>query len=251
MNIDDYLVILQARTSSSRLPGKVLSDLNGKPMIEWIIGRIKQIPEIRLVVATSTDRSDDDLALVVEKSGGDVFRGSLQDVNSRFVEIVKSIQPKNFIRITGDCPLVMPGLISEMILQFENTECDLLSNTNPPTFPDGLDVEIVSSKKFLEFSSGELTNEEREHVTLGLYARPERYVHLNYINDKNLSSMRWTVDYPEDLNFVKNVYSHNKDKELTFNMQDVMNLVESNRISDNLISGKFRNISLTEEQKLE
>lgn len=251
MNISDYLVILQARTSSSRLPGKVLSPINGKPMIEWIIGRIKKIPEIKLVVATSTDSSDDNLALVVEKFGGDVFRGSLLDVNSRFVEIVNSFQPKNFIRITGDCPLVMPELIFDMISIFENSECDILSNTKPPTFPDGLDVEIVSSEKFLEFSAGELTVNEREHVTLGLYTRPMEFIHLNYANDKDLSSMRWTVDYPEDLHFVKNVYLKNIENELDFNMQDVINLIESNQILDNSMTSEFRNISLTEEQKLE
>lgn len=244
------LVILQARTSSSRLPGKVLKIINGKSMIEWQILRIQQSMAKKIVLATSVDESDNDLVEKVRALGIEVFRGSLTDVHSRYLEIIKIFKPENFIRLTGDCPLVMPNLIDEMISEFRMKKFGYFSNINPPSFPDGLDVEIISTELFLEFSLNELSKEEKEHVTLGLRRQPAFSRHGNFESRKNLSNLRWTVDYPEDFIFVENVFKFFEGREVHFNIDDILHAVELGKIRDNQVSHNFRNISLMDGGKI-
>ena len=143
------VAILQARMSSSRLPGKVMMPINGEPMIYRQIERIRQASTIdEVIVATSTDPSDDSLVEFLLDKGIEVFRGSLNDVLSRFSEIQKIIKSTAIIRFTGDCPLVMPELIDRMMAKFYETNVDYLSNTLEPTYPDGLDVEIIRPSVF-------------------------------------------------------------------------------------------------------
>lgn len=244
-------VILQARMESSRLPGKVLKPINGKPMIEWQIARIQQSKAEKIILATSNDASDDDLATVVRKLGIEVYRGSLQDVHSRFMAILEKEQPRFFIRLTGDCPLVMPNLIDKMMSKFEIEKFDYFSNINPPTYPDGLDIEIISTEKFFEFSRKDLSNEEKEHVTIGLRRRSGMKRHGNFENRIDLSRMRWTVDYPEDFLFVERVFNFFEGRELYFNMDEILEAIRNGRIKDNLVPHNFRNISLMNGGKVE
>jgi len=239
------LVILQARTSSSRLPGKVLKLINGKPMIEWQIKRIQKSVVSEIILATSIHQNDDDLCKIVHDLGIEVFRGSLNDVHSRFLNIVKLKKPEYFIRLTGDCPLVMPEILNEMMNQFESRLYDYYSNINPPTFPDGLDVEILSSKAFLKYSLKELSEEEKEHVTLGIRAKSEGMRVGNYISEQNYSKLRWTVDYEEDFRFVDHIFRLFKGKEADFGMVDIMEAVRSGKVSDNTKSHLYRNIALS------
>jgi spore coat polysaccharide biosynthesis protein SpsF (cytidylyltransferase family) len=241
------LAILQARMCSSRLPGKALMQVNGRPMIEWQIMRILQSKVEGLVLVTSGDRSDDELAKTVNALGVEVFRGSSMDVHSRFFQVIKAKKPKYFIRLTGDCPLIMPDLLNQMLTLFETKKYDCLSNTNPPTYPDGLDIEIISSKVFLEFSKLELTGEEKEHVTLGLWRRSNQLEIGNLLNSEDLSEMRWTVDYQEDFNFVSQVYKFFAGRETQFNMSDILSALESENIRQNLTPHIYRNIALSKE----
>ena len=238
------LAILQARTGSTRFPGKVLKQVNGRSLIEWQILRILESKIDKIVLATSNESSDDDLAKIVRNLGIQVFRGSLLNVHSRFLSIVQQERPEYFIRLTGDCPVTMPILIDEMISTFESRCADYLSNVNPPTYPDGLDVEIISSRSFLEFSKMDLTEDEREHVTLGMRQRPNIFRVENFLNDRDLSKARWTVDYEEDFNFISKVFEYFTGRETEFTMHDVLQALESGHIVSNIISHEFRNIAL-------
>ena len=213
-------------------------------MIEWQISRIQKSNVEKIILATSSDNADDELAETVSDLGIEVFRGSLKDVHSRFVTILQENMPEYFIRLTGDCPVVMPDLINKMIFEFESKKIDYFSNVNPPTYPDGLDIEIITSQSFLEFSNLDLSDEEKEHVTIGMRQRPRYFRSDNFVNSQDLSKMRCTVDYEEDLHFITMIFNHFEGREIDFTLDDVLQALESGKIPDNEISHKFRNISL-------
>ena len=239
------VAILQARMSSSRFPGKVMLDINGQPMIYWQIKRIKQATTIHhIVVATSTDSSDDPLVEFLRLMQVDVFRGSLHDVFSRFISVQKDLGSTEIIRLTGDCPLVMPELIDKMVIQFHKADVDYLSNTIKPTYPDGLDVEIVKSAAMRKLKEFELTEAEREHVTLGIYTRPHLFTLENFQGSEDLSENRWTVDYPEDLDFVRLVFSEFQGREPYFTIEDTLLFLANNPHVKSAISGSRRNEKL-------
>ena len=245
MNFPRYLVVLQARMSSNRLPGKVLKPINGQPMIYRQIQRVLGSSLVEeVVVATSTSDSDDELVEFLESEKIKVFRGSLDNVLSRFLQITKEVNPTNIIRLTGDCPLVMPKLIDEMIAYFEENSPDYLSNSLNPSFPDGLDIEIISREAISKLESLNLSKMELEHVTLGAYSRPELFRVMNFSDSINRSNMRWTVDYPEDLEFVRSVYSYFKGREANFDYEEVLEFLSSNPEVTSRISASRRNEAL-------
>ena len=238
------LIILQARTSSSRLPGKALLEINGKPMIEWQIRRLQKSSIKNILLVTTEHSSDDYLSEIANKLGIEVLRGSETDVHSRFITALSKYDPKRFVRVTGDCPLVMPNLIDEMLAKFLTLKCDYLSNTSPPTFPDGLDLEIVSSDAFFKFSKNSLNELEKEHVTLGLYSRESLFHIENFRNTADLSKLRWTVDYEEDYRFIREIYSNFKGTETEFETSDILKLLSERIIHNEPKSSLFRNIAI-------
>jgi len=242
------LVILQARMSSSRLPGKVMLPINGHPMIFWQIKRIEQVREIsKIIVVTSTDRSDDVLVNYLESIRVKTFRGSLDDVHSRFFcVIVNHPTYQNVIRLTGDCPLAMPGVLQKAIGEFITSKVDYLSNGIEPTYPDGLDVEIFSRESFLRMSNQQLTTMEKEHVTLGFLTGNFPFKIGQLKNDKDLSQLRWTVDYPQDFNFISGLFGYFIGRESTFTIDDVLSLLEERPDLNTQLSPKFRNIAFQE-----
>ena len=204
------LAILQARMSSSRLPGKVLSPLFGEPMIFRQIERLARARRIdRLVVATSTDGSDDALAEACAARGVAVFRGSLDDVLDRFAGALDLFpEAKTVIRVTADCPLADWTVVDEVIAHLEATGADYASNTPAErTYPHGLDVEVMRREALLDAWRDGRDPYEREHVTPYIYRRPETY-RLQFVSrTPSLAHLRWTVDYPADLEFVRDVYA--------------------------------------------
>lgn len=231
--------------TSSRLPGKVMLPLNGKPMIFRQIERIKHASTIdEVIVATSTDSTDDVLAEFLGSHGIRVFRGSLNDVLSRFLEIQETLKPTAVIRLTGDCPLVMPELIDKMVQCFYDSNWDYLSNTLEPTYPDGLDVEIISACAWEKLAGLELSEPEREHVTLGIYTRPTLFKVQNFRGESDLSQKRWTVDYLEDLSFIREVYGAFVGNESAFTLRDVLLHLSKNPDLRSEISADRRNEKL-------
>jgi spore coat polysaccharide biosynthesis protein SpsF len=223
------LVVLQARMTSSRLPGKVMMEINGKPMIYWQIQRILRSKTVNsLVVATSIDPSDDALALFLEENSISVYRGALNNVLSRFIEVSERYAHDALIRLTGDSPLVMPELIDQMVGAFYEQDVDYLSNTLEPTFPDGLDIEIIKHGALQNLNAYNLEPKELEHVTYGIYTRPETFKLSNFLDESNRSHERWTVDYQEDLDFVRDVYANFAGNEPTFTYLDLLDFLRQN-----------------------
>jgi spore coat polysaccharide biosynthesis protein SpsF len=243
------LAILQARMSSSRLPGKVMMEINGKPMIYWQIQRILEAETVNeLVIATSIDSTDDSLANFLEDNSVKFHRGSLDNVLSRFTEVANKYPHDALIRLTGDCPLVMPRLIDLMVDKYYEQDVDYLSNTLTPTFPDGLDIEIVRSGVLEKLSTFELESKEFEHVTYGVYNRPEIFKLANYFNQIDRSLDRWTVDYQEDLEFVRAIFKKFSGQEAVFTYQEVINFLTNNPEPQSQIHGHLRNEQLQKEQ---
>lgn len=203
------LAILQARMSSSRLPGKVLAPVLGQPMIARQLERLRRSARIdRLVVATSTDPSDTPLAEACAALGVPVHRGDLHDVLGRFVGALEANPGATaMVRLTADCPLTDWRVIDALIDRFVAEDADYASNNLPVrTFPHGLDAEVVRPEALIRAHREAVDPYEREHVMPFLYRRPERHKLVGLSRDPPLDHLRWTVDYPEDLAFVRRVY---------------------------------------------
>jgi spore coat polysaccharide biosynthesis protein SpsF len=215
--------------SSTRLPGKVMAQINGHPMIYWEISRISKAKLVnKIIVAISDQSSDDILADYLNSIHQEYMRGSLDNVLSRYVKAEEIYNPSAIIRLTADCPLVMPELIDQYLEIFHKEDFEYLSNTIELSYPDGLDIEIIAPgifKKLLEFS---LSKEEKEHVTLGIYSRKDKFRTYNVSNKTNISQFRWTMDTSDDLAFVKSIYAHFESKEINFTFEDVLKLVKEN-----------------------
>lgn len=203
------LAILQARMSSTRLPGKVLMPLAGAPMIVRQIERVARARRIdRLVVATSLSPADDAIEKAARKEGIAVHRGSLHDVLARFIGALEEFGPADHVvRLTADCPLADPFVIDETIETHLETGADYSSNTPPHrTFPKGLDIEVMKAEVLRRAAAAASTPEEHEHVTWGIHQHPERYRLAFHSQPVDEGEVRWTVDRPDDYAFMAAVY---------------------------------------------
>jgi spore coat polysaccharide biosynthesis protein SpsF len=223
---DSVLAIVQARSSSTRLPGKVLRDLHGEPMIVRQLERIMRSTRItQVVVATSVEASDDDLAEVLEGRGVVVRRGPLEDVLARFVGVMEEFYPKHVVRLTADCPLTDPGVIDALIDLHVSSGVDYASNVLERTFPHGLDAECVTADALRRLNALQLSEAEREHVTLGIYRRPTQFSLSSLRQKPSQAHLRWTVDYASDLEFAREVYDQLYDSNPGFSQKDVIDLL--------------------------
>ena len=202
------VAVVQARMGSTRLPNKVMKPIGGIPLIELLLSRLARAKEVdQIIVATSVDERNMPLVKHVLKLGYACEQGSENDVLDRFVKAAKKHQADVVVRITGDCPLVDPDLVDEVIQCFKLHDVDYFCNTNPPTYPDGLDIEICSFS-VLEQSSRETSNSfDREHVTPHL-RKPGKFKIAAMRHSQDLSGLRWTVDEPADFEVIKKVFQH-------------------------------------------
>jgi spore coat polysaccharide biosynthesis protein SpsF len=239
------LAILQARMSSTRFPGKVLAPLQGKPMILRQLERIRRAKKLDgVVVATSTDPSDDLLTRTLEAENLLVVRGELDDVLERYVRVIDEFKPDTVVRLTGDCPLTSPAVIDKVIAEFQQADVDYASNTLEPTYPDGLDVEVIRASVLQAYSSLCNDSAEREHVTLGIYRHPETYSLFNIRHRVDLSDLRWTVDNEQDFQFVDWVYETLLPQNAEFDLEQILSLVEKFPEKSRTESDAVRNESL-------
>lgn len=218
------LAILQARTSSSRLPGKVLMDLAGAPMIVRQIERLRRSRAItRIVIATSELASDDPLQAVGDGIGVEVFRGPLEDVLARFAgAVARFASPQaHVMRLTADCPLADPALIDAAAALHLAACADITTVQKTWSFPKGLDAEIVRTTALLAAHAEAADPHEREHVTPFLYRRPERFAVAGLTRDPPLR-WRWTVDTREDFAFVEAVYRDLHPQNPAFSSADIL-----------------------------
>ncbi|MCI3134709.1 cytidylyltransferase domain-containing protein [Phenylobacterium aquaticum] len=203
------LGVIQARMSSSRLPGKVMADLLGEPMIGRQIERLRRSKRLdQLVLATSQDASDDPVAAYCETVGLTVVRGPLADVLARFALAADAFpQAKTLVRLTADCPLTDWRVLDALIDRLVETGADYANNTMPKrTFPHGLDVEAMTIAAFRAAAAEATDAYDREHVTPFIYRQPDRFRLATLTREPSLAHLRWTVDYPEDLDLVRHVY---------------------------------------------
>jgi spore coat polysaccharide biosynthesis protein SpsF (cytidylyltransferase family) len=215
--------IVQARMASTRLPGKVLLPLAGKPILWHVVSRVGTSRLIKKVVVATTDRKEDDaICDFCRKNGIDFFRGSEDDVLDRFYRAAKKFRFNAVVRVTADCPLHDPVVIDRVIGEYAKGGYDYVTNANPPTYPDGLDVEVFSFAALERAWKEARLKSEREHVTP--YIRNSGLFRLgNVANNSDLSSYRWTLDQPEDFEFIKSVYAAMKKD--AFGMDDVLALL--------------------------
>ena len=223
------LAITQARMSSTRLPGKVLKDLLGAPMLARQMERLQRATLIdEHVVATSDSASDDPIADLCQSLGIKCFRGSLDDVLDRYYQAALSCesQPAYVVRATADCPLIDPAIVDACIRTCIEEACDYAGRSAPPTYPDGVEAECFRFDCLREAWKEARLPSEREHVTPFLRNHPERYKVRWMIAPQDRSELRWTVDEQLDLDLVREIYSALYPSNRNFGYEDVLRVVD-------------------------
>ena len=220
------LGILQARTSSTRMPGKVMAPILQEPMIWRQIERIRRARTLdKLVVATSDAASDDGLAGFLVGRGVSVYRGDLHDVLARFAACAEAWSPGHVVRLTADCPLIDPAVIDATVGLALKTRAAYASNCEPRTYPDGLDVEVMTADALAVAAREAYDPADREHVTPFIRRNHERFACAGLVQARDLGALRWTVDRPEDFAFVRAVFEALHTDDPDFGMDEVLDLI--------------------------
>jgi len=202
------IAVIQVRLGSTRLPGKALADLAGRPLLAHVVERARAIPGItEAVLATTVNRTDDPLVAFARDSDIGCIRGSEADVLDRFFVAARETKAEAIVRVTSDCPLLDPAVSGKVLEEYmRRVGVDYVSNVHPPTYPDGLDTEVISAEALGTAAHEAYLASDREHVTPYVWSRPERFRTVNVEHAENLSGHRWTVDTPADLEFVRAVF---------------------------------------------
>lgn len=221
-------VIIQARMQSNRLPGKVLKPILNRPMLYYIIQRLKKVRySDKLIVATSANEQDKRIVDFCKKNDVEYFIGSNEDVLDRYYQAAKNNHIDIIIRATADDPFVDPMIVDRAIDIFikNSPKPDFVCNNRPYTFPVGLDVEVISVCALKIAWEEARDSTYREHVTPFIWSKPERFNIINFENKKDYSNLRWTVDYPQDFKFAKIVYEKLYPQKPIFLMEDILGLL--------------------------
>lgn len=219
------LAFIQARMSSSRFSGKVLAPLLGRPLIMHMVERVRRASLLDdVVVLTSTDFSDDVLVSALVQARIPVFRGDLDDVLKRFGEAATFFGATEIVRLTGDCPLIDPAVIDGVIAARRANRADYASNIDPPSFPDGLDVECFTRDALDRACAAAMRPSKREHVTLWMRGESAGLHRVNLPAPVDCSALRLTVDYPDDLKAIR-ALAEELASPLTADLYDVLRVV--------------------------
>jgi len=221
-------IIIQARVGSTRLPAKVLKLILGKTAIERQIERVKRIKtKGKIILAIPENKQDDILEKIGKKAGVLVFRGSENDVLDRFYQAAKKFHLKHIVRLTGDCPLIDWQVCQRLINFYLKNHFDYVSNVRPPTFPDGLDVEVFSFQALEKCWQNAKLKSQREHVTLYIGQNINLFKVANIVRKgKDLSALRFTLDEPRDLIFIRKIYRALYKKKKFFVLDDILKLLK-------------------------
>ena len=241
MNKKKITVIIEARTGSSRLRNKVVAEIEGKPMIFYVIDRVKQIKSVeQIILATTQEKNDKILIEIAKQNSIGIFTGDSIDVLNRDYQCALQNNADPIIRITGDCPLIDPDIVEEMLEFYPKNNYDYISNRINPKYPDGLDVEIYSFKTLQMVEQNAKLSSERALVTTYITKNPKIFKIFSYENQEDLSDHRWTVDEQNDLEFIRKIYSIMKPK-TNFSMNEIIEILVKNPELLKINSGIMRN----------
>lgn len=246
------VAIIQAWMSSTRLPGKVMKILEGRPVLEHVVERLKLTKSIdHIVVATTEMDADDFLFEAAGKMGIGRFRGSENDVLSRYAGAAADADADVIVRITSDCPLIDPVIVDEVVAFHRETKADFACNVLDRTYPRGLDTEVFTREALIVANAQADRVEQREHVTPYFYQNPDQFRIAIYKNAINYSQHRWTLDTPEDWKLIQQIYKHLYKPGHVFGWTEVLGLMEKYpdlvRLNENIEQKKLSSEYLLKE----
>ena len=224
------VVIVQARMTSTRLPGKVMKRVLGKPLLEYQLERLRRVTLAdEIVVATTTNAEDQPIVDLCERLDVPCFRGSERDVLARYYEAATQHPADAVVRVTSDCPVIDPAVVIEVIRYYrdQRDRLDYVSNGLSRTYPRGMDTEVFSYQALREAYVEATDEPEREHVTPFIYRRPKRYRLANVAFRKDASRHRWTVDTREDFELVRRIIEGLYPGNRNFTLADMLELIEA------------------------
>lgn len=251
------VAVIQARLGSTRLPGKALKKILDKTLIEWIAYRLSFCREVDQIVLSTADNEENSPLVDLAKSIGlKYFCGSEDDLVSRIYNTAKRFSADAIVRVTGDCPLVDPRIVDSLVIKFrQQSSLEYITNILPPTFPDGLDVEVISFKALKRLDREVKDKLRREWITTTIMENPGNFKTLNIKNKKDLSGLRLTVDYPKDFELVKRIFFKLHRPEKIFVLADILKLLNQEpmlskinekhvdkHIFNNIRSGEFHKL---------
>jgi spore coat polysaccharide biosynthesis protein SpsF len=223
------LIIVQVRMGATRFPGKPMKQVKGKPLLNYLIERViaAKLAD-QVIIATTTEKQDQEIVQLCDKAQISLFTGSEHDVLDRYYQAAKEFKADAIVRITGDCPLIDPQVIDEVIEYYLNhfPQFDYVSNMLKPSYPRGMDVEIFSFQTLAKANKEASAPEEREHVTLYIYEHPEQFSLGNVEYKENLFHYRWTVDTEEDFKLVSLLLSALSEKKPHYTLEDLSELMK-------------------------
>jgi spore coat polysaccharide biosynthesis protein SpsF len=236
------LAVIQTRMDSKRLPFKAVREIEGRTMFERVVDRVMLSKKIDdFIIATTTNKNDGKIVELCDKNGWEYHRGITGEVLGQFCSIIMLNNADAIVRITGDCPLIDPQIMDDVIGKYLSLlpNISYVSNVVERTYPRGLDVEIISRDALNKSLLVANSQPDREHVTLYVRQHPEEFKVANVTNEKDYSNMRWCVDDQQDLDFIRKVYHYFKSEQ--FGWKDAIALLEKNLdwvIKDNQVDPK-------------
>lgn len=219
---------IQARMGSTRLPGKVLMEVKGKPLLGILVERLSRCHQLdQVVILTSNESCDYPIVDFCSQHHIPFFRGTEEDVLKRYYDAAVERNVDSVVRITSDCPLMDPKIVDQLVTEFRNSrpQCDYLSNTLKRTYPRGLDIEVFSFNALKIAHENAQRKEEREHVTLYMYRHPDKFLLKNSAHIPSLEKYRLTVDTKEDFELIRLILEHFYPDYSGFTLEDIVNLL--------------------------
>lgn len=222
--------IIQARMGSTRLPKKTFIDLCGKPLLFHVVERLKYSRYINSIIVATTNLPQDDIIENWAKENCiNFFRGSVQNVLNRYYEAAKKFDSDLIVRVTADDPFKDYRIIDHAIETLIENKLDFVCNNNPPTYPEGLDVEVLTYNCLKKCYENAKSNSQKEHVTQYIHQNLDKFKIKNIISNKNYSNYRWTIDTSEDYVFVNKIYRILYKQDSIFLTEEIYDLLESNK----------------------
>jgi spore coat polysaccharide biosynthesis protein SpsF len=238
--------IIEARMTSSRLPGKVLMEINKKPVLWYLIRRLKKIKRINnIILATTTNKEDDELVNLAKKNKIKFYRGSEHDVMQRVLFAARKFKTDIIVSITGDCPIIDYNLVSQCLNSFLKNNVDYLSNSNIRSYPDGMDVQVYNYQALRKSYSLTRSMVDKEHVTLHIRKNPNKFKILNIVAPSELHypNLGLTLDYYQDFILIKKLINFfNKKKNYYFTCEDILKIYKKNKFFFKINKKMKRNV---------